>query len=102
MNARLRDVRRSSRSCRTCSRRPRAAAAASRSSKAPGESASRGCWARARELAPTLAAEGRTNREIAQQLFLSPKTVETHLRGVFRKLGIPSRLQLAESLRTPG
>ena len=43
-----------------------------------------------------LARAGRTNREIAQQLHLSIKTVETHLGHVYQKLGIRSRWQLAE------
>ena len=38
-----------------------------------------------------LAAEGRTNREIGALLFLSPRTIETHLGRVFRKLGISDR-----------
>ena len=41
-----------------------------------------------------LAAEGRTNRQIAAALFVSPHTVNTHLRHVFEKLGINSRVQL--------
>jgi pentatricopeptide repeat protein len=41
-----------------------------------------------------LAQAGRTNREIAQQLHLSIKTVETHLGHIYRKLGIRSRWQL--------
>jgi len=45
-----------------------------------------------------LAAEGMTNREIAQGLFLSENTIETHLRSVFRKLDIRSRSQLARAL----
>ena len=41
-----------------------------------------------------LAAEGRTNREIGALLFLSPRTIETHLGRVFRKLGIADRSAL--------
>lgn len=41
-----------------------------------------------------LAAEGRTNREIGALLFLSPRTIETHLGRVFRKLGIVDRTAL--------
>jgi len=45
-----------------------------------------------------LARDGRSNREIGGQLFLSPRTIEWHLRKVFAKLGIASRRELAESL----
>jgi DNA-binding CsgD family transcriptional regulator len=45
-----------------------------------------------------LAAEGRSNRQIAQQLFVSQATVETHLRHAFHKLGITSRADLPAHL----
>lgn len=45
-----------------------------------------------------LLAEGRTTREVAAALFLSPKTVEYHLRKVYTKLGIRSRAELAAQL----
>jgi DNA-binding CsgD family transcriptional regulator len=41
---------------------------------------------------------GRTTREAAGALFLSPKTVEYHLRNIYTKLGIASRAQLADQL----
>ncbi|MET8040404.1 AAA family ATPase [Micromonospora sp. NPDC005215] len=42
----------------------------------------------------TLVAEGLTNREVAARLFLSPHTVDSHLRSSFAKLGVCSRVQL--------
>ncbi|MFD6826462.1 LuxR C-terminal-related transcriptional regulator, partial [Streptomyces sp. NPDC060085] len=48
----------------------------------------------------TLAATGATNRQIAQQLYVTPKTVEVHLSATYRKLGITSRTQLAPTLNS--
>ena len=45
-----------------------------------------------------MAAEGLTNRQIAQALFVTPKTVEVHLSSVYRKLEISSRSELARVL----
>ena len=45
-----------------------------------------------------LAAAGRTNRDVAQELFVTPKTVEVHLSNAYRKLGIRSRRELAGAL----
>jgi DNA-binding CsgD family transcriptional regulator len=46
-----------------------------------------------------IAATGATNREIASRLYLSPKTVEMHLRSAYRKLDLPGRSGLATALR---
>ena len=45
-----------------------------------------------------LAAEGQSNRDIAQALYVTPKTVEFHLTGVYRKLGISTRAALPGAL----
>lgn len=45
-----------------------------------------------------LAAAGHTNREIAEQLYITQRTVETHLTHVFQKLQVTTRLQLAGSM----
>ncbi|MBD5787396.1 AAA family ATPase [Cellulosimicrobium terreum] len=44
-----------------------------------------------------LVATGATSREVAGQLFLSPRTIDAHLRSIYRKLGITSRRQLREA-----
>jgi DNA-binding NarL/FixJ family response regulator len=54
------------------------------------------------QLIARLAAEGRTNREIGGQPFLSPRTVEWHLRKVFSKLGVNSSKALAGALPNAG
>jgi DNA-binding CsgD family transcriptional regulator len=46
----------------------------------------------------TMLAGGRTTRETAAAMFLSPKTVEYHLRHVYTKLGIASRAELSQHL----
>jgi DNA-binding CsgD family transcriptional regulator len=46
-----------------------------------------------------LAADGKSNREIAALHFISPRTVEWHLRKVFTKLGIRSRKELQTALQ---
>jgi DNA-binding CsgD family transcriptional regulator len=61
--------------------------------------------AREREIAK-LAASGRTNREIAEELVLSPRIIEAHLRSIYGKLDVRSRVELtrhlAEDAAVPG
>jgi DNA-binding CsgD family transcriptional regulator len=72
--------------------------------RATGETAHRRPTSTAAELTPqelriaTMLAGGRTTREAAAALFLSPKTVEYHLRHVYIKLGVTSRAELAHTL----
>lgn len=46
----------------------------------------------------TLAAQGHSNREIAQQLYVTRRTVETHLTHVFQKLDVAARVELGDAL----
>lgn len=52
-----------------------------------------------------LVTDRKTNAQIAAQLFLSHKTVETHLRNIFNKVGVETRVDLARAIeradRTP-
>jgi DNA-binding NarL/FixJ family response regulator len=50
---------------------------------------------RAERAVAELVAEGLTSRQIAEQLFVSPRTVDAHLSHIFRKLEIASRAKLA-------
>ncbi len=45
-----------------------------------------------------IVAQGKTNKEVGATLFLSPKTIETHLGRIYRKLGITSRAQVIHAL----
>ena len=56
------------------------------------------------ERVAALAASGHTNRQVAQALFLSPRTVEANLARVYRKLGLSSRAELGAAMarKEPG
>jgi DNA-binding CsgD family transcriptional regulator len=79
---------------------------ASRELAATGETARRRVAGGLGELTPqelqiaVLLAAGRTTREAAAALFLSPKTIEYHLRNVYRKLAVHSREELRQALET--
>jgi DNA-binding NarL/FixJ family response regulator/tetratricopeptide (TPR) repeat protein len=66
----------------------------------PGAAGTEGLAAlSARELQVSqLVVDRNTNPQIAAELFLSQKTVETHLRNIFRKLGVSSRVELARAV----
>ena len=68
--------------------RPRRSADAARDTLTPSE-----------HRVTQMAAEGLTNREIAQALFVTEKTVETHLSRAFVKLGVRSRKHLADAIQ---
>jgi DNA-binding CsgD family transcriptional regulator len=59
----------------------------------PASSSDGALTTREREIAELVAA-GRTNREVAAQLVLSERTIEAHLRNVYAKLGVRSRVEL--------
>jgi DNA-binding NarL/FixJ family response regulator len=44
----------------------------------------------------------RTNKEIAAELYLSPKTVESHIRNLFHKLDVDSRVEVARAVERAG
>ena len=75
---------------------------------ASGETARRREASAAEQLTPQelqvalIVAQGATNREAGAALFLSPKTIETHLGRVYRKLGVRSRTELARKLASDG
>jgi DNA-binding CsgD family transcriptional regulator len=81
---------------------------ARRELEATGESVARVTPERRDELTPQelriglRVAEGRTNPEVASELFISRKTVERHLSQIYRKLGIRSRTELARVLWPTG
>jgi len=49
-----------------------------------------------------LVVDRKTNPQIAAELFLSQKTVETHLRNIFHKMNVSSRVALARVIERPG
>ena len=57
--------------------------------------------AREAEIAGLIAA-GRTNREVAEQLVLSTRTIEAHLRNIYAKLGVRSRVELTRAVERGG
>jgi DNA-binding NarL/FixJ family response regulator len=80
-------VRRSADELRAAGARPRRFAQSGAEALTPAESR-----------VAQLAREGRTNREIAQALFVTPKAVEYHLANTYQKLGISSRTELGATL----
>ena len=72
-----------------------------RQARAGGGDGLAGLTAREREIAALVAA-GRTNREVAEQLVLSARTIDAHLRNVYGKLGVRSRVELARAVERAG
>ncbi|MCW2654549.1 MAG: regulatory protein LuxR [Mycobacterium sp.] len=76
-----------------------------RNRSATGEHVSRGSTGHLGQLTSQetriarMVAHGKTTKETAAALFLSPKTVEYHLRQVYQKLGIRSRSELTGAIR---
>ena len=67
----------------------------------PGRTGVESLTERERQVA-RLVVDRRTNTEIAEALFVSPKTIETHLRNIFHKLDVSSRVELARVIeRSP-
>jgi DNA-binding NarL/FixJ family response regulator len=73
------------------------ARAETRGPVAAGESGLGSLTKRELEIA-TLATDRKTNREIAAALYLSGKTVESHMRNIFTKLGVSSRVEVARAV----
>ena len=75
-----------------------------RDSVDPGTAAERGVASlTGRELeVAALVVDRRTNQEIVDELFLSLKTIETHMRNMFRKLDVSSRVELARAVERDG
>ena len=65
------------------------------------ESATTGLSETERQIVELVVA-GRSNKEVASALHLSPKTVEWNLSRIYRKLGVHSRTELAAARRTQG
>lgn len=81
---------------------PRIAARTQRLTEAVDASDGRALLTAAETRVAHAAAAGRTNREIAAQLFVSVRTVETHLGNAYRKMGVRTRTQLALALNDFG
>ena len=67
-----------------------------------GESRHLGALTRREREVADLATDGLTNPQIAGRLFVSQKTVETHMANIFRKLGVSSRREIAAAALTTG
>ena len=65
-----------------------------RSAASPDGESIEGLTKRELEIARRIV-DRQTNRQIAEELYLSPKTVETHIRNIFAKLGADSRVEVA-------
>ena len=73
------------------------ARAEARGPAGPDDSGVAGLTGREREISD-LITERMTNKQIAAQLFLSEKTIESHIRNVFNKLGASSRVEVARAI----